>query len=96
MKTTKIYIDGYDKFESIDDFKFSLIHGREIVIVWDGIEYTILKESDNNDKFTICQANKPETENVFDTVENLLEFALKTGEKLKDIITQAEVNWRNL
>ena len=96
MKTTKIHFDGYDPFESTDDFKFSLIAGREIVIKWGETEYTILNEGDNDDEFTICEADKPETEKVFKTVDELLDFTLKTGEVLKSIITQAEVNWRNL
>lgn len=96
MKTTKTYIDGYDKFENIDDFKFSLIHGREIIIEWADIEYTILNEGENNDRFSVCEANKPETEIIFNSVDELLECTLKAGKKLKDIITQAQVNWRNL
>ena len=54
MKTTKIHFDGYDSFESMDDFKFSLTAGREIVIKWGETEYTILNEGDNDDEFTIC------------------------------------------
>ena len=96
MKTTKIHFDGYDSFESMDDFKFSLTAGREIVIKWGETEYTILNEGDNDDEFTICEADKPETEKVFKTVDELLDFTLKTGEVLKSIITQAEVNWRNI
>ena len=96
MKTTKIHFDGYDSFESMDDFKFSLTAGREIVIKWGETEYTILNEGDNDDDFTICEADKPETEKVFKTVDELLDFTLKTGEVLKSIITQAEVNWRNI
>lgn len=96
MKKTTIYLDGYEKFENLDDFKFSLTCGREICIEWKNTGYTILKEGDNDDRFTICEAYKPETEKVFSSVTALLNTTLKTGEYLKDIITKAEVTWRNL
>ncbi|MBQ9552564.1 MAG: DUF4417 domain-containing protein [Clostridia bacterium] len=96
MKTSENNIIGSDKFESVDEFKYSLLWGREIIIEWAGIEYTILKEGDNDDAFTICEAYKPETEKVFKKVDELLDFTLETGEVLKDIVTRAEVIWRML
>ena len=96
MEKSEIIIEDYGKFENVKEFEYSLVHGREICIEWKNVGYTILKEGNNNDRFTICEAYKPKTEKVFSSVTALLNTTLKTGEYLKDIITEAEVTWRNL
>lgn len=86
----------YSKYKDINDFKESLLDGREIVLQWDNIEYSIEYEDDTNSDFSICEANKPETENHFESIDELLEFKLKNGEVLKNVVLQAKIMWRNI
>jgi len=46
--------------------------------------------------FSICEANRPETEVHFKSVDELLNSKLNSDIYLKDIITKAEINWRNI
>lgn len=97
MYTTKNEnILEYPKYRDINDFKESLLDGREIVLQWDNIEYSIEYDDDANSDFSICKANKPETENHFESIDELLEFKLKNGEVLKNVVLQAEIMWRNI
>lgn len=84
-------------FESVDDFKFSLIHGREIEFVWKNKLYGVFKENENGvEKFFIGESYKNDGEGTyFATVEELLNFEIQ-GQQLKEIITQVQVEWRNL
>ncbi len=86
----------YPQYKDVNDFKESLIHGREIVIKWGGIEYLIEYENDSMSDFSICEASKPETEVHFRSVEELLNSKLNSDTCLKDIITKAEITWRNI
>lgn len=90
------HILEYPKYRDINDFKESLIHGREIQIKWDGIEYSIEYEDDSMNDFSICEANRPETEVHFKSVDELLNSKLNSNIFLKDIITKAEITWRNI
>lgn len=96
MHTKNENILEYSKYKDINDFKESLLDGREIVLQWDNIEYSIEYEDDTNSDFSICEANKPETENHFESIDELLEFKLKNGEVLKNVVLQAEIMWRNI
>ncbi|MCM1285145.1 MAG: hypothetical protein NC213_08150 [Acetobacter sp.] len=93
MYTKNEHILEYPNYTSIQDFKDSLIYGKEIVILWKGIYFTI--EYDEK-TFSISEAYKPETERCFKTIDELLKFKLNSGDLLMDIITQAEVEWRNI
>ena len=90
------HILEYPKYRDVNDFKESLIHGREIQIKWDGIEYSIEYEDDSMNDFSICEANRPETEVHFKSVDELLNSKLNSNIFLKDIITKAEITWRNI
>ena len=90
------HILEYPKYRDVNDFKESLIHGREIQIKWDGIEYSIEYEDDSMNDFSICEANRPETEAHFKSVDELLNSKLNSNIFLKDIITKAEITWRNI
>ncbi|MEZ3420503.1 MAG: hypothetical protein K1V95_00975, partial [Eubacterium sp.] len=82
-------------YNDIDDFKESLIYGREIEIRWKDTDFTIEYEGDSLNKFSICEAYKPETENTFKTVDELLDFKI-FNESLRNIITKVEIMWRNI
>lgn len=80
MYTKNENILGYPKYRDINDFKESLLDGREIVLKCDNIEYSIEYEDDTNSDFSICEANKPETENHFESIDKLLAYAeIKVG-----------------
>lgn len=96
LYTKNYHILEYPQYKDVNDFKESLIHGREIVIKWGGIEYSIEYENDSMSDFSICEASKPETEVHFRSVDELLNSKLNSDTCLKDIITKAEVTWRNV
>ena len=96
MYTKNEHILEYPKYTDINDFRESLIHGREIIIKWNDIEYVIEYENDSMNDFSVCEANKPETECHFETVGELLNYRLDSNDCIRDIITQAEVVWRNI
>lgn len=96
LYTKNDHILEYHQYKDVNDFKESLIHGREIVIKWGGIEYSIEYENDSMSDFSICEANRPETEVHFKSVDELLNSKLNSDTCLKDIITKAEVTWRNV
>ena len=95
MNNKPKYISEYS-FDSIDDFKNSLIYGREIQFKWGSTEYGIFHDYDEGEKaFFICEANKDSEGTYFETVETLLEFAIQ-DKALKEIVTQVDVCWRNI
>ena len=96
MYTKNEHILEYPKYTDINDFRESLIHGREIIIKWNDIEYVIEYENDSMNDFSVCVANKSETECHFETVGELLNYRLDSNDCVRDIITQAEVVWRNI
>lgn len=74
----------------------TLIYGREIVIKWKDTEYSIERNDNLYNAYSVCEANKPETEIYFNSFCELLDFKLKSNDRLKEIITKAEVVWRNI
>ena len=46
MYTKNDHILEYPQYKDVNEFKESLIHGREIVIKWNNVEYSI--EYENN------------------------------------------------
>ena len=96
MYTKNDHILEYPQYKDVNEFKESLIHGREIVIKWNNVEYSIEYENNTMSDFSICEANRPETEVYFKSVDELLNSKLNSDIYLKDIITKAEINWRNI
>ena len=67
--------DGSMNFETISEFKRSLSWGAEIEFVWNNITYGVIRYGTNN-KITIYQANRPETEKYVITLMMLLNICL--------------------
>ncbi len=66
-------------------------HG-EVEFEWKGVSYSI---SHYNDKISICEAYKQETEVFCDTADEILEYMV--GEdRLRDVITQVMVSFRSV
>lgn len=83
-------------FESIEDFEYSLVYGREIEFTWKGKSYGVFKENDSGEKmFFICEAYKAKDGSYFSTIGELLSFKIQ-GEPLKEIITKVQVEFRFL
>jgi len=83
---------GQDKFSTISEFKWCINDGGEVEFIWQGKTYDI---SRIDNKISICQALKQETEKLYDTTEELLEY-LVGDNRLRDIITQVEVLYRTI
>ena len=76
-------------FESADQFRRSLEWGAEIRFQWKGVNYCCVRYG-TNDKITICEAYKPETEKVCETADDALEYIVGC-DRLRDVITKVEV-----
>ena len=90
MEINKNSSFSYETFETISSFKRSVSHGAEIELVWKDIIYSITHVENN--KISICQAYKQETEKLYDTADELLTYLLQTGETHKEVITKAEIS----
>ena len=86
--------DANLNFESASEFKKVLSWGAEIQFDWKGHSNGVIRYGTNN-KITAYEIYKPETEKVYETPDDALEFML--GEdKLRDVITKVEVTERTL
>ncbi len=92
-KTIIVPPDANLNFESASEFKDVLRRGAEIQFDWKGHSYGVIRYGTN--KITAYEIYKPETEKVYETPDDALEFML--GEdKLRDVITKVEVTDRTL
>ena len=82
------------RFESISDFKRSLSWGAEIAFVWNHVTYGVIRYGTDN-KITIYQANRPETEKVCETADDALDYMLG-DDRLRDVITKVDVIARTI
>ena len=94
MSKNVIFISGHDNFESLSDFKQSLIHGREIEFEWNNIDYWLFYDGDNEKGFSLCEDGK-ENSITLNTVEDVLNCEIQ-GVPLRKIITDVIVWYRNL
>lgn len=92
---SNIIMHNIDYFESVDDFKYAMLHGREAVFEWNGIEYGAFFEGEGDKSFFICEAYKDEKGMHFKSIDELLDFEVQ-GQSLKDIITRVNVIHRNV
>lgn len=89
----KNYHDKDNSFSSLSDFKQVVKRGAEIEFVWKDIIYSITWA---DKKVGISEAYNQESENLFDSAEELLTYELVTGETLKEVILKAEITSRTL
>ena len=94
MSNKDIFIDDSDRFESISDFKYALICGREIEFEWNGIDYWLFYDGDNEKDFSLCEADKDNIIHL-NTIEDVLNCEIQ-GVPLRRIITDVIVWCRNL
>lgn len=86
--------DANLNFASASEFKDVLSRGVEIEFDWKGHSYGVIRYGTDN-KITVYEAYKSETEKVYETPDDALEFMLG-GDKLRDVITKVEVTERTL
>jgi hypothetical protein len=94
MSKNVIFVSGHDNFKSLSDFKQSLIHGREIEFEWNGIDYLLFYDGDNEKDFSLCEADKDNIIHL-NTIEDVLNCEIQ-GVPLRRIITDVIVWCRNL
>lgn len=86
-----------NQFKTLNEFKSCMSRGGDVEFEWKGIDYTISPIWPNDEmKFSAGPSNGVEEDcTVYDTVDELLEYKVG-GDKLRDIITQAEIMDRTL
>lgn len=94
IMNNNIIIDDDYNFKSIDDFKDAILHGREVVFEWKGVEYGAFFEGEGDKSFIFGESYK-DNDIFFRTVDDLLNCNIQ-GQLLKDIITQVTVLERNV
>jgi hypothetical protein len=77
-----------NRFTSIGDFKWCMKCGGEVQFSYKGKNYAITPR--DNDCFSFSEAYKQETEEIINSIENLLNCKID-GVRLRDIITTDEV-----
>ena len=81
-----------NRFKTISEFNECIIRGGEVEFTWQGINYSVTSYAD---KISISQFYSQETERLFDTPDEALEYMV--GEdRLRDVITQVTVIERTI
>lgn len=78
-----------NRFTTISDFKWCMRCGGEVELTWKGIHFGIVPYGDGK-KISIYLWNRPETERVFNSSDDALEYIVG-GDRLRDVITQVTV-----
>ena len=83
-----------DRFVSISDFKECMHWGGEVEFIWKGTRYGAVRYGQGN-KISVYVANRQETERLYDTADEALEYMV--GEdRLRDVIPKLEVRFRSI
>ena len=73
-----------NRFISIEDFEFCMKCHGEVEFEWKKKDYSITHVENN---ISIAECNKQETERLYSTVEELLDYEID-GEPLRKIVTR--------
>lgn len=86
-----------NRFVSISDFKECMRWGGEVEFMWKGVLYGIVRYGTNN-KISIYEANKQETEMICETADDALEYMIgpERTDRLRDVITQITILGRTI
>ena len=83
-----------DRFVRISDFKECMHWSGEVEFIWKGTRYGAVRYGQGN-KISVYVANRQETERLYDTADEALEYMV--GEdRLRDVITQVTVLGRTI
>lgn len=80
------------QFDSISDFKWCMKCGGEVEFDWNGKSYGIVHDENG---IVLYEANKPESEKVFETSDDILNETFE-GQKLREIIKDINVTMRTI
>jgi len=83
-----------DRFQTISEFKYCISNGGEVEFIWKGIFYGVVRYGTDN-KITVYEAYKPESEKVCETPDDALEYIVG-GDRLRDVITKVTVLFRSI
>lgn len=92
VKTLREEVAVMEHFDTISGFKDCMHRHGEVLFRWSEKEYSI---THYDGYISIAESYKRETEHLFTSVEDLLEYPLG-GQLLKEIITQVEVVTRTV
>ncbi len=84
---------AYDHFESISDFKWCMHCGGEVEFYYRGVGYSITHPDGMINIGKFCQ---PDTELECQDVEEILNYLMDDGRKLREVIKQVEVAVRTI
>ncbi|MBD5146613.1 MAG: hypothetical protein HDT21_12000 [Ruminococcus sp.] len=91
-----IFIDSFDNYESIDEFKKSVIYGREVEFIYRGKLYGIARlEVDNINLYSPKENGFEGIDIMLPSIDALLDYEID-GARIRDIILDAEITGRNL
>ena len=85
---------GEYNFNTISEFKESMICGGEVVFTWKQEEYGIFRIKDNRGSYCVCESRSHITR-WFSSLEDALEYRVG-ADRLRDVITQVTVTYRSL
>lgn len=78
-----------NRFKTISEFKWCMLSHAEVELTWKGVHFGIVPYGEG-DKISIYLWNRPETEQVFESPDDALEYIVG-GDRLRDVITQVTV-----
>ena len=70
MYTKNDHILEYPQYKDVNEFKESLIHGREIVIKWNNVEYSIEYENNTMSDFLYARQTDRKLKSILSRLMN--------------------------
>ena len=93
---SEIYSNGSNRFETIDEFKESVIYGCEVEFKYHNRLYGITRLAvDNINLYSPKENGFEEIDILLPSIDALLDYGVD-GVKIKEAIFDAEITWRNL
>ena len=94
MKDTNITPNSIEqnRFETISEFKNCINRHGEVEFLWEDSHYSI---THYNGMISISKVYKQDTERLFNTVDDLLQFHVN-GEELRKIVREITVLYRTV
>lgn len=83
----------YDHFESISDFKWCISCGGEVEFLYQGVGYTITHP---DGMINISKFYRPDTELESTDIEDILNYLMDDGKKLREVIKEVKVIVRTI
>lgn len=83
----------YEHFESLSDFKWCIKYGGEVEFYYNGVGYSIT-HPDNI--INIGKFYQPDSELESHNIEDILNFLMDDGKKLRDVIKEVDVSVRSI